>query len=121
VILDPGDAQAKGLLERSHRFMRTNFEPARRFANPLDFQLQLDGWCEKVNQRVHRTVRAVPAERLFDEHERMRTLPDPMPGCDRRTVMRVPQQPLVRIDRNDYSIDPCSPGAASRSGSRSAR
>jgi transposase len=110
VILDPGDAQAKGLLERSHRFMRTNFEPARRFANPLDFQLQLDGWCEKVNQRVHRTVRAVPAERLVDEHERMRPLPDPMPGCDRRTVMRVPQQPLVRIDRNDYSIDPVFAG-----------
>ena len=38
VILDAGDAQAKGLLERSHRFMRTNFEPGRRFANPLDFQ-----------------------------------------------------------------------------------
>lgn len=110
VILDPGDAQAKGLLERSHRFMRTNFEPARRFANPLDFQLQLDGWCEKVNQRVHRTVRAVPAERLVDEHERMRPLPDPMPGCERRTVMRVPQQPLVRIDRNDYSIDPVFAG-----------
>jgi hypothetical protein len=32
------------VLERSHRFMRTNFEPGRRFANPLDFQLQLDGW-----------------------------------------------------------------------------
>jgi hypothetical protein len=38
VILDAGDAQANGLLERSHRFMRTNFEPGRRFANPLDFQ-----------------------------------------------------------------------------------
>ena len=49
VILDAGDAQAKGLLERSHRFMRTNFEPGRRFANPLDFQLQLDGWCDRVN------------------------------------------------------------------------
>jgi hypothetical protein len=35
----------------------------------------------------------------------MRPLPDLMPGCDRRTVMRVPQQPLVRIDRNHYSID----------------
>jgi hypothetical protein len=23
-----------------------HFEPERRFANPLDFQLQLDGWCE---------------------------------------------------------------------------
>jgi len=30
IILDRGDAQAKGALERSHRFMRTNFEPARR-------------------------------------------------------------------------------------------
>ena len=38
VILDAGDAQAKGVLERSHRFMRTNFEPGRRFANELDFQ-----------------------------------------------------------------------------------
>jgi hypothetical protein len=47
VILDAGDAQAKGLLERSHRFMRTNFEPGRRFANPLDFQLQFDGWCDR--------------------------------------------------------------------------
>src|SRR5215218_7903490 len=27
VILDAGDAQANGVLERSHRFMRTNFEP----------------------------------------------------------------------------------------------
>src|SRR5262245_39675010 len=55
VILDAGDAQAKGVLERSHRFMRTNFESGRRFANPLDFQLQLDGWCDRVNGRVHRT------------------------------------------------------------------
>jgi transposase len=72
VILDPGDAQAKGALERSHRFMRTNFEPRRRFANPADFQLQLDGWCDRVNRRVHRTVRGIPAERLAQERERMR-------------------------------------------------
>lgn len=106
VILDAGDAQAKGLLERSHRFMRTNFLPGRRFANPADFQLQLDGWCDRVNQRVHRTVRAVPAQRLLEEHDRMRPLPEMLPDCDRRTVMRVAQQPFVRVDRNDYSIDP---------------
>jgi transposase len=110
VILDAGDAQAKGLLERSHRFMRTNFEPGRRFANPLDFQLQFDGWCDKVSQREHRTVRAIPAERLLQERERMRPLPDPMPDCDRRTVVRVPQQPFLRVDRNDYSIDPAFAG-----------
>jgi transposase len=110
VILDAGDAQAKGLLERSHRFMRSNFEPGRQFANPLDFQLQFDGWCEKVNQRVHRTVRAVPAERLIEESARMRPLPEVLPDCDRRRVVRVPQQPWLRIDRNDYSIDPAFAG-----------
>src|SRR3954466_65923 len=110
VILAAADPQAKGLLERSHRFMRSNFEPGRRFANPLDFQLQFDGWCEKVNARVHRTVRAVPAERLIEEHARMRRLPQVLPDSDRRMVVRVPQQPLLRIDRNDYSIDPAFAG-----------
>ena len=110
MILDAGDAQAKGLLERSHRFMRSNFEPGRQFANPLDFQLQLDGWCDKVNRRVHRTVRAVPAERLIEEQARMRPLPQLLPDTDRRTVVRVPQQPFLRIDRNDYSVDPAFAG-----------
>jgi hypothetical protein len=110
IILDPGDAQAKGALERSHRFMRTNFEPGRRFANPLDFQLQLDGWCERVNRRVHRTVRAVPADRLVEERARMRPLPVAMPDSDRRFVTRVAQQPYLRVDRNDYSIDPVFAG-----------
>jgi transposase len=110
IILDPGDAQAKGALERSHRFMRTNFEPGRRFANPLDFQAQLDGWCDRVNRRVHRTVHAVPTERLVEERSRMRPLPPGLPDCDRRSVTRVPQQPYLRIDRNDYSVDPAFAG-----------
>jgi transposase len=110
IILDVGDAQAKGVLERSHRFMRSNFEPGRAFANEIDFQDQLDGWCDRVNGRVHRTVRAVPAERLVEEQARMRPLPVAMPDCDRRSVTRVPQQPYLRVDRNDYSIDPTFAG-----------
>lgn len=101
IILGPGDAQAKGALERSHRFMRTNFEPGRRFANPLDFQLQLDNWCDRVNRRVHRTIRAVPDERLVEERARMAPLPATMPDTDSRQVLRVPQQPYLRVDRND--------------------
>jgi transposase len=110
VILDRGDAQAKGALERSHRFMRSNFLPGRQFANPADFQLQLDGWCDRVNRRVHRTIRAVPAERLVMERERMRPLPARLPDTDRRFVTRVPLQPYVRVDRNDCSIDPMFAG-----------
>jgi transposase len=110
VILEPRDPQAKGVLERSHRFMRSNFEPGRVFANHLDFQDRLDAWTDKANSRVHRTVRAVPAERLAEEKMKMRPLPARLPDTDRRQVVRVPAQPFVRVDRNDYSIDPVFAG-----------
>jgi transposase len=106
VILDAGDCQAKGALERSHRFVHGNIEAGRRFANQLDFQDQLDRWSDKVNRRVHRSTRAPVSERLVAEHERMRELPGALPGSDRRWATRVPPQPYLRFDRNDYSLDP---------------
>ena len=106
VILDPGDAPAKGALERSHRFLHGNFEAGRRFANALDFQDQLDRWCERINARVHRTTRALVAERLAEEQTRMRALPKRMPDVDRLFVVRVGAQPYLRVDRNDYSLEP---------------
>jgi hypothetical protein len=106
IILEARDAQAKGALERSHRYLRSNFLPGRRFANELDFQAQLDAWCDKANARTHRTTRAVPMQRLGEERLRMRALPTAAPDVDRRFVMRVPPQPYVRVDRNDYSLDP---------------
>jgi hypothetical protein len=59
---------------------------------------------------VHRTIRAVPAERLTEEQGRMAPLPAAMPDSDQRFVTRVPQQPYLRVDRNDYSIDPVFAG-----------
>lgn len=96
-------------MERQHRFLRSNFEPRRSFANHLDFQEQLDRWAEKVNARAHRTIRGVPAERLKQERQQ-RSLEDVTLETDRRWVLRVPQQPLIRVDRNDYSIDPAFAG-----------
>jgi transposase len=109
IILDAGDAQAKGQLERQHRFLRSNFEPRRFFANHLDFQDQLDRWAEKVNARAHRTIRGIPAERLAKERQQ-RPLGAVTVDTDRRWVARVAQQPLIRVDRNDYSIDPVFAG-----------
>jgi hypothetical protein len=106
IILDAGDCQAKGALERSHRFLHSNFEAGRRVANQLDFQHQLDGWCERINARVHRTTRAVVAERQAEERQLMRPLPELLPDTDGRFVTRVPQQPYLRFDRDDYSLDP---------------
>ena len=106
IILDPGDCQAKGALERSHRFVHGNFEAGRSFANPLDFQVQLDDWTDKISQRRHRSTRAVVSERLAAEKQRMRPLPVALPGPARRWTARVPPQPYLRFDRNDYSLDP---------------
>ena len=105
IVLDAGDCQAKGALERSHRFVHGNFEAGRRFANQADFQDQLDRWCERINARKHRGTRAIVSERLASERERMRPLPV-LPDTDRRWVLRVPAQPYLRFDRNDHSLDP---------------
>jgi transposase len=110
IILDAGDCQAKGALERSHRFVHGNFEAGRRFANHLDFCDQLDRWCERINERKHRSTRTVITERLAEEKARMRPLPEEMPDTDQRFVTRVPAQPYLRFDRNDYSLDPCLVG-----------
>jgi transposase len=101
------DPEAKGMIERLQGYLETSFEPARSFANQLDFQVQLDRWFRtRANARLHRATRAVPAERLAAELERMRALPEPMPSSAARWVIRVPAQPFVRFDTNDYSLDP---------------
>jgi transposase len=100
-----GDPQAKGAVEKLQQYFETNFEPARTFANPVDFQCQLDAWFEKANARSHRGLRARPVDRLAEEHEVMRALPE-QPDLDRRWVIRVPPDPYLRFDTNDYSLDP---------------
>ena len=102
----PWDPQAKGCVERLQLYLETNFEPGRRFANHLDFQLQLDAWFEKANARTHKTLRCRPVDRLVEERDVMRPLPDCVPEFDRRWVTRVSADPMLRFDTNDYSLDP---------------
>jgi hypothetical protein len=105
-ILDPGDCEAKGVVERLQGYAETNFERGRSFANPLDFQLQLDRWFEKANARNHRTLRCRPIDRLADDVAAMIPAPACWPESERRWVIRVPVDPYVRFDTNDYSLDP---------------
>lgn len=106
IILAAGDAQAKGSLERDHRFIHGNFEAGRSFAGQLDFQDQFESWCDRVGERKHRTTKRKISEHLAEERELMRPLPEQMPRADTRYTLRVPPQPYFRFDRNDYSLDP---------------
>jgi transposase len=104
---EPRDPQAKGIVERLQDFAERSFEPGRVFANELDFQLQLDDWFEhRANARTHKTLRCRPVDRLAEEREVMAPLPASAPDTDRRWVLRVPADPHLRLDTNDYSLDP---------------
>jgi transposase len=73
---EPSDPQAKGVVERIQHFLERSFEPGRRFANELDFQLRLDDWFEKrANARQHKTLRCRPVDRLVEERGVMAPLP----------------------------------------------
>ena len=108
---DPGDAEAKGLIENRQRLMRSSFEPGRVFANHLHFQDELDRWVDRrANGQTHRTLRCRPIDRLGQERERLRRLPERMPETELRWVLRVPPDPYLRFDTNDYSLDPALAG-----------
>jgi Integrase core domain len=104
---EPRDPQAKGVVERLQDFMERSFEPGRRFANELDYQLQLDAWFDdRANPRMHKTLRARPIDRLLEERAVMAALPAARPDVHRRWVLRVPPDPHLRFDTCDYSLDP---------------
>ena len=106
IILGSGDAEAKGALERIHRFVHGNFEAGRTFASPEDLRHRLDRWRSKVNSRVHRSTNLVVIEHFGEEKPLMRPLPKAMPDTAWRQTVRVPPQPYFRFDRSDYSLDP---------------
>src|SRR5581483_10887104 len=102
---------SKGVVERLQGYLETSFEPARSFVGELDYQAQLDQWFdERANVRFHRTLRCRPVDRLAEELAVMRPLPARLPDVDRRLVARVAPDPYVRVDSNDYSLDPCLVG-----------
>jgi transposase len=106
---EPADPQAKGAVERLQGYLETNFERGRRFANERDYQLQLDAWFDRANRRTHKTLRCRPVDRLAAEREQMTPLAA-FPDLDRRWVARVPADPYLRFDTNDYSLDPALAG-----------
>jgi len=67
-ICAPGDAQAKGPVERLIGFLETSFEQGREFLGPLDFQERVDRWFDgRANRRLHRTLRRLAAQGTSSE------------------------------------------------------
>jgi transposase len=102
----PADPEAKGLVERACGYLETSFLPGRAFTSPADFNAQLAGWLEKANRRHHRRIDCRPADRLAADLAAMVTLPPVPPQTGWRLSLRLPRDHYVRLDANDYSVDP---------------
>ena len=110
VLLPPKDPESKGLVERRNGWFETSFMPGREFGSPADFNTQFTGWLTTANTRVVRTIKAAPTDRLGADRAAMLPLP-PIPlHLGWRNRIRLGRDYYVRIDTNDYSVDPSAIG-----------
>jgi len=58
-----------------------------------------------INDLYAKKLRAT-SEHFAEEKASMEPLPKDLPDTDLRQVIRVPAQPYLRLDTNDYSLDP---------------
>jgi transposase len=106
LICKPADPEAKGLLERVHGYLETSFLPGRSFTSPADFNAQLSEFFARANRRWRRALGCAPAERIAADKAAMLPLPPVAPATGWRVSLRLPRDYYVRLDSNDYSVDP---------------
>ncbi len=104
--LKPYDPESKGLVERRNGFFETSFMPGRDFTSPADLNTQLTGWLTTANTRTVRTIRAKPIDLLEADRAGMLALPPVAPAVGWVNRVRLGRDYYVRVDSNDYSVDP---------------
>lgn len=106
VLLPPRDPESKGVVERRNGWFETSFMPGRSFTSPVDFNEQFTDWLTVANGRVVRTLGSSPASRLEADLAGMLPLPPVPLHLGWRNRIRLGRDYYVRIDTNDYSVDP---------------
>jgi transposase len=106
ILCAPRDPEAKGIVERANGYFETSFLPGRRFDDIGDFNRQFTGWLARANQRIHGTTRVRPAEAIVEDRAAMMAFPPVLPDVSWRFSTRLPRDHYVRVDTNDYSVNP---------------
>ena len=105
---EPADPQAKGVVERLQGFIETQLRARPRVRQ----RARLPGPARRAGSRARqrractRRCAAARSTGSLEERELMAPLPAAAPDTDRRWVLRVPPDPHLRFDTNDYSLDP---------------
>jgi hypothetical protein len=104
------DPESKGVVERRNGFFETSFMPGRTFDSPADFNIQFAEWLERANRRQVRTLKARPIDLVDADREAMLALPPMPPRVGWTNRIRLGRDYYVRVDSNDYSVDPAAIG-----------
>jgi hypothetical protein len=99
-----GDANRSGRVERMFRFIERGFLPGRRFTDWTDANRQARAWCDRVNARPKRQLRASPRELFAVEHPALRRLPRWIPEPYLIHERLVDVEGYITLDTNRYSV-----------------
>jgi len=109
--LKPYDPESKGVVERRNGYFETSFMPGRSFVSPADFNAQFSDWLDNTaNCRVVRTIKSRPIDLVEADRAAMLPLPPVPPPVGWHNQIRLGRDYYVRVDTNDYSVDPCAIG-----------
>ncbi len=106
----PGKFFAKEEELKEYHLFETSFMPGREFESPADFDAQFGEWLTIANARIVRTIKARPIELLDADRAAMLPLPPVPPAVGWVNRVRLGRDYYVRIDSNDYSVDPSAIG-----------
>jgi len=100
-----GDANRSARVERPFHYIERNFYPGREFAQIKDLNAQLRAWCERVNGKYRRHLKAKPVELFAVERAELQALPLHIPEVYQLHHRTVDVEGYVAVHRNRYSVD----------------
>lgn len=105
-IAPPRDPEYKGMTERNNQYFESSFLPGRTFISPTDFNEQLASWLPRANARTVRSLGGRPIDFLDRDLHAMTVLPPYPPVTGFQNRVRLARDYYVRVEGNDYSVDP---------------
>jgi hypothetical protein len=99
-----GDANRSGRVERMFRFIERGFLPGRRFPDWAEANRQARAWCDRVNARPKRQLKATPRELFATEHPVLRRLPRWIPEPYLLHERLVDVEGYITLHTNHYSV-----------------
>ncbi|HUI44311.1 MAG TPA: IS21 family transposase [Terriglobia bacterium] len=99
-----GNANRSARVERSFRYIETNFLAGRSFRDWTEANQQARAWCDKVNARFRDDLKSSPRELFALERSYLKPLPVWAPPVYLLHQRLVDVEGFVSVDSNRYSV-----------------